>query len=71
MRKQDPRMLIGAQVLVFTTEEGRVGKVVGIQKSRGSSTKHNIVFDGGNGKPESVLLQKGTNAKGYKFHVLE
>ena len=68
MRGQDPQGLVGAQVRVFDSNEGRVGVVTGIAKAFGGSSKHTIVFDG---NPENVLLQKSTGGKGLRFHVLE
>jgi hypothetical protein len=52
--------------------QGRIGTVMGMQRSFGRSTKHIIVFEGGDGAPETVLLQKttGAAAKGCSFQVL-
>jgi hypothetical protein len=71
LRKQGARNLVGMQLRIFDTEEGRCGKVVGVKKSLGGSTKHTIVFEGGSGKAEGMLLQKGDGGKGCRFHVLE
>ena len=54
----------------FMDCEGRVGVVTGIVKAFGGSSKHMIFFDGAS-KPENVLLQKSTDGRGVRFHVLE
>ena len=51
-------------------EVGRLGTVVSIKSSFGSSTLHLIKFDEGDGQPEPVLLNNKRN-KGSRFHVLE
>ena len=71
LRSQGAQALVGARVRVFVSgAEGRVGVVTGIVKAFGGSSKHMIFFDGAS-KPENVLLQKSTDGRGVRFHVLE
>jgi hypothetical protein len=73
LRKGDPRALIGERVRVYDPggSSGRVGSVRGVKTALGGSTRHAIMFDGGGGETEEVLLQKATGAgKGARFHVL-
>jgi hypothetical protein len=74
LRKADANALIGQRLCVFDSghPQGRIGTVMGVQRAFGSSTKHVVVFEDGDGAPQTVLLQKTTEdtARGCKFHVL-
>jgi hypothetical protein len=73
LRRAESGALVGERVRVFDTgdeEVGRLGTVVSIKSSFGSSTLHLIKFDEGDGQPEPVLLNNKRN-KGSRFHVLK
>jgi hypothetical protein len=72
LRKAGASTLVGQRLRVFddSNQHGRVGTVMGVRRALGSSTKHIIVFEDGDGAPQTVLLQKTSAAKGYRFHLL-
>jgi hypothetical protein len=72
LRQADASTVLGQRLRVFDggDPQGRIGTVMGVRRSFGRSTKHIIVFEGGDGAPRAVLLRKTNSSKGCRFEVL-